>query len=142
MSKFDVDDKVIITNYDESNFINLLNGKIAKILKLGLDESYFVSTGDSKFQPVWVTDKEIMLVSKDNSLHIGDRVIVDNVKSSFHNLIGIIEDIKFQLDDSSYRYYVRFSDKDDCSFFFTVNEISIFNLSSLFSQTMIDILYN
>lgn len=140
MSNFKVGDEIIVNNYDSSGYKENLNGLSGVIEKVGLDETYWVRIGLHSLPFAWLTDSEMMLISKDNQFNIGNQIIITNQNSSYYNLIGTIEDIKYQLDDCSYRYYVRFSEKDDCSFFFTVNEISIFNLSSLFVQVTTDIL--
>lgn len=140
MSNFKVGDEIIIKNYDSSGYEQNLNGLSGVIEKVDLDEIYWVRIGLHSLPFVWLTDSEMMLISKDNQFNIGNQIIITNQNSSYYNLIGTIEDIKYQLDDSSYRYYIRFSKKDDCTFFFTVDEISIFNLSSLFVQVTTDIL--
>lgn len=138
MSKFNVCDKIIVTNYDsDKDFPFTLNGKLGEIEDIGLDDIYYVKIGNRRY---CIADHEMVLASKDNQLNVGSQVIVINENSSFHNQIGIIEDIRYQLEDSSYRYYTRFSKGDDCTFLFTVNEISLFNLSFLFSQITTDIL--
>lgn len=136
MSNFHVGDKVMIVNYDEGNHTSL-NGKLGIVTEVGLDDMYYVKIENRHY---CIADHEMVLASKDNKFEIFSQVIVNNPNSTFHNQIGHIVDIKYQLDDSVYRYYVRFSKDDDCSFFFTVDEINIFDLSSLFSQTTVDIL--